>query len=52
MTFIIEFNIPFQWKFGYFKSNCMLRFWWGFIAIGITKKNLRQIIEESVWIKG
>lgn len=49
-TIIIEFGTPFQWKFGYFKTSVMLRFWWGFVAIGVSKLTLKELSSgKYIW---
>ena len=46
MTIIIEFERPFIWKPGKFKSRIMTRICWGFIAISKLNIDFQEFVKR------
>jgi hypothetical protein len=47
VTFFIEFCGPWQWKPGVFRSTRMLRIWWGIVAIGFMRGDMKDFHDRA-----
>lgn len=47
MTIIFEFNKPFQWKPGRYRSRIMTRYYFGFVAVAFLHISLLEFSRQS-----